>query len=62
MTVNPMGRYALENGPDVEEDDGDDTCTYCAGFGGWTSTFIDSNDRECDADYDCKRCGGSGKR
>jgi DnaJ-class molecular chaperone len=58
-----MSKAALENGPDVEEtNDDSETCEYCAGHGGWSTTHVDSSGREYDADHECPKCDGAGKR
>lgn len=57
-------RSAIEDGPDIDEDDGraepGDRCDRCDGHGCWTVTHEDAWGRDVDRDYDCPACDGTG--
>lgn len=62
LPVNHMGRYALENGPDIDEDDAlpGDPCETCGGDGGWSYTVEGPDGRDVDIDHDCHACDATG--
>ena len=58
-----MSRAAIENGPDIEEDDAEpgEVCEACDGWGWFTETRVDDHDRDIDIDHECNRCETTGR-